>query len=354
MAKISLCVLFGGVSSEHEVSRRSAASVLRNMDSEKYEVLPVGITREGRWLYYTGKDYAVIGGDGWENDPANLPAFISPDRGHGLLIQTPAGLQGRKIDCVFPVLHGENGEDGAVQGLLRLAGIPFVGSGIAASAVCMDKVITRMLADRYMIRQACWEPVNMRDFLRSPEKTAGLIEKKFTYPVFVKPAGTGSSVGVSKAKDRAALLEAIHNAGRFDRKVLVEEFIDGREIEVAVLGNSEPVASGCGEIIPGDEFYSYEAKYHSSDSQTVVSADLDGPTAEQIRTTAVKLYKLMGCRGLARVDFFVHRKTGAVIFNEINTLPGFTDISMYPKLMMESGIPFRALIDRLVKLAMED
>lgn len=353
MQKLRICVLFGGVSSEHEVSRRSAVSVLENMDREKYDILPVGITRDGRWMLYTGQAYGVIDSDAWESDPGNLPAWISPDRTQGLTVLRDGKACREAVSCVFPVLHGENGEDGAMQGLLQLAGLAYVGSGVQASANSMDKVATHTLSDFNGIRQAGWESLDYADFVRRPEKHVSRLERRFGYPLFIKPAGTGSSVGVTKVKDRDGLLAAVALAGKYDNKVLAQEFIDGREIEVAVLGNREPVASVCGEITPGAEFYTYEAKYISTTSELMIPAPLPEDTAELLRETAVRVYKILGCRGLARVDFFVHRVTGAVIFNEINTMPGFTSISMYPKLFAASGIPYPALIDRLIELALE-
>ena len=257
------------------------------------------------------------------------------------------------IDVVFPVLHGENGEDGSVQGLLQLAGIAYVGPHVAASAIAMDKSMTKLVADRAGVRQAGWELVTDAAFAHHPEELLDRLEAHFAYPVFVKPAGTGSSVGVSKAKDRAALQAALVEALRFDRKVLVEEFIDGHEVEVAVLGNDTPVASVCGEIDAGAEFYSYDAKYLSEQSRTLIPARISDEAAEQVRETAVRVYQAIGCQGLSRVDFFVTYQGDEVVFNEINTIPGFTSISMYPKLFEASGIACTELIDQLLACAME-
>ena len=257
-----------------------------------------------------------------------------------------------RIDVAFPVLHGANGEDGAIQGLLQIAGIPYVGPHIAASAACMDKCMTKLVADQAGVRQAAWILVTRAAYDHNVDSVVETVETKFTYPVFVKPAGTGSSVGVSKARDREGLIQALEAALIYDKKVLVEEFIDGQEVECAVLGNETPMASVCGEIVSGADFYDYEAKYVSDCSQLYIPARIDDAVAEQVRETAVKIYEALGCCGLSRVDFFV-KKDGEVVFNEINTIPGFTSISMYPKLFEASGIPYPELIDKLLELAME-
>ena len=263
MKKLSVCVLFGGVSPEHEVSLRSAESVLNHLDAEKYNIFPVGITKTGEWILYGGKDYSLLPSGEWKNCPENRRAAISPVRGQGLLNFEGDCVVRERIDVVFPVLHGENGEDGSIQGLLQLAGIPFVGPGVAASAACMDKTLTKLVADKAGIRQAAWQLVTAQEVENSLEATLDRLEKAFAYPIFVKPAGTGSSVGVAKAKTREALTAALQNAAKFDTKILAEEFINGQEVEVAVLGNDNPAASVCGEIDSGTEFYDYDAKYIS-------------------------------------------------------------------------------------------
>ena len=353
MKQQTVCILFGGMSPEHEVSLRSAECILNNIDREKYHVVPVGITRAGQWLYYAGTDYRELPAQTWQDHPDNRPAAISPVRGQGLLIFEGDSVVRQHIDVVFPVLHGENGEDGSVQGLLQLAGIAYVGPHVAASAIAMDKSMTKLVADRAGVRQAGWELVTDAAFAHHPEELLDRLEAHFAYPVFVKPAGTGSSVGVSKAKDRAALQAALVEALRFDRKGLVEEFIDGPEVEVAVLGNDTPVASVCGEIDAGAEFYSYDAKYLSEQSRTLIPARISDEAAEQVRETAVRVYQAIGCQGLSRVDFFVTYQGDEVVFNEINTIPGFTSISMYPKLFEASGIACTELIDQLLVCAME-
>ncbi|MBO4419989.1 MAG: D-alanine--D-alanine ligase [Oscillospiraceae bacterium] len=353
MKKLNICVLFGGVSPEHEVSLRSAESVMNHLDPEKYNIYPVGITKEGNWILFGGKDYSELPTGSWRDHPGNRTAAISPIRGQGLLSFEGDNVVRERIDVVFPVLHGENGEDGSVQGLLQLAGIPYVGCHVAASAACMDKCMTKLIAGLTGVRQADWELVTREQLQSKPEAVLDRVEARFSYPVFVKSAGTGSSVGVSKARGREALLAALENAVRFDRKVLVEEFINGREVEVAVLGNGTPAASVCGEIDSGAEFYDYETKYITDTSTLYIPARISEQAAEEVRQAAVKVYQAMGCSGLARVDFFVGFQDEQMVFNEINTLPGFTSISMYPKLFEASGIPYAELLDRLISFAME-
>lgn len=353
MKKLNVCVLFGGVSPEHDVSLRSAEAVLNNLDKEKYEILPLGITKTGVWMLYGGTDYSLLPGGAWENHPDNRPAAIAPAFGASLLVASGDTMSTRKIDVVFPVLHGENGEDGAMQGLLKLAGIPYVGPHVAASAVSMDKTLTKLVADKAGVPQAAWQLVRRSDLDSHMEQTLDTMERCFAYPMFVKPSGTGSSVGVSKAADRTALAQALIHAAKFDEKVLVEEYIRGREVEVAVMGNANPVASVCGEIDSGADFYDYDAKYITDTSTAYIPARIDEMVAEQVREAAVKIYSAIGCCGLSRVDFFVTYDDNKVIFNEINTLPGFTSISMYPKLFDASGIPYSQLLDELLRLAME-
>ncbi len=354
MRKRSVCILFGGVSPEHEVSLRSAESVLNNLDPAKYNVFPVGITREGQWILFGGRDYSMLSADTWLTCPQNRPAAISPVRGQGLLSFENDCVVREHIDVVFPLLHGENGEDGSVQGLLQLAGLSFVGSGVGASSACMDKAVTKLLCAQAGILQTDWQLVTQKSWSRGAQGCMEKAERAFSYPMFVKPAGTGSSIGISKAKNREELEASILDALRFDDKVLIEAFVDGREIEVAMLGNDSPCASVCGEIEAGAEFYDYEAKYLADSASFYVPARLDSETEERVRETAVRVYETMGCRGLARVDFFVRRADDAVVFNEINTIPGFTSISMYPKLFAASGIAYPDLLDKLISLALED
>ena len=353
MSKLNVCILFGGISPEHDVSLRSAESVLMNMDSEKYKIFPVGITKEGQWILFGSNDYSLLPGGNWLLCPDNRKATISPVRGEGLLIFDGGTVTREKIDVVFPVLHGENGEDGAMQGLLQMAGIPYVGPHVSASAVAMDKTLTKLVADNAGVKQAAWQLVRSTELAAHMEQIVTRLEEKFSYPMFVKPAGTGSSVGVSKAADRDALCAALTHAGQFDSKILVEEFINGREIEVAVMGNDSPVASVCGEIDSGAEFYDYDAKYVTDTSVAYIPARISEEVEEFVREEAVKIYQAIGCQGLSRVDFFVTYDDERVVFNEINTLPGFTSISMYPKLFGASGIAYGDLIDNLLNLALE-
>ncbi|MBE6934378.1 MAG: D-alanine--D-alanine ligase [Ruminococcaceae bacterium] len=353
MKKLSVCVLFGGMSPEHEVSLRSAEFVLNNLDTEKFNVFPVGITKNGDWILYGGTDYSLLPTGEWKDFEGNRRAAISPVRGQGLLSFEGDCVVREWIDVVFPVLHGENGEDGAMQGLLQMAGIPYVGPHVAASAVAMDKTLTKLVVDQAGMRQAAWMLVRNADVDSRLDWVLDQVEGKFQYPVFIKPAGTGSSVGVSKANDRIALRDGLLKAGTYDAKILVEEFIHGREIEVAVMGNENPVASICGEIDSGAEFYDYDAKYVTDTSVAYIPARIDEDVAEQVRDAAVRIYSAIGCQGLSRVDFFVTYEDGEVVFNEINTIPGFTSISMYPKLFAASGIPSQQLVEELLKLAME-
>ncbi len=335
------------------MSLRSAESVLNNMNPEKYNVFPVGITKDGNWILYAGKDYSQLPNGQWRDHPGNRSVAISPVRGQGLLTFEGDCVVREMIDVVFPVLHGENGEDGAMQGLLQMAGIPYVGPHVSASAVAMDKTLTKLVADNAGISQADWYLARNSSLQNQMDRVLDEIEEKFTYPVFVKPAGTGSSVGVSKAADRSSLREALLQAGIYDEKILVEEFIQGCEVEVAVMGNENPVASVCGEIDSGADFYDYDAKYVTDTSVDYIPARIPEDTAEYIRDLAVKIYSAIGCKGLSRVDFFVTYGENRVVFNEINTMPGFTSISMYPKLFSASGIAYSELIDTLLQLAME-
>ncbi len=352
MSKIRVAVLFGGVSSEHEVSLMSASSVIRNIPREKYEVVCIGITKKGRWLYYPGSVEQIESGE-WERHPDCTTAVISPDRSHrGILkLMDDGSYNLLKIDCVFPVLHGKNGEDGTIQGMLAVAGIPCVGCDTLSSADCMDKEITHILLDTAGIPTARWLAFG-RPVLAAFEEAARQVEETLGYPVFVKPANAGSSVGVNKADNRAELKEAMKIAFTHDQKVLVEERIFGREVECAVLGNDSPAAALPGEITSCNEFYDYDAKYILGDSVLHIPARVTDEQAELLRQTAVKAFVRMGCSGLARVDFFV-QDDGKILLNELNTIPGFTSISMYAKLWEASGIPYSELIDRLITLAIE-
>ena len=350
MDKKVIAILFGGASSEHEVSKLSAANIIAALDEDKYFVLPVYITRDGRWFLYDGaKDN--IKNLQWEKFAT--PVVLSPDTTHhGILRLVGDKFKVMHVDVAFPVLHGKNGEDGTVQGLLELAGIPYVGSGVASSAICMDKIHTNMVAATIGLKQADYLVFDKKDLDDGIEEVVKKIRYELKYPCFVKPASTGSSVGISKARNKKELVLALAEAAKHDCKITVEKMVSGREIECAVLGNDNPLASVVGEITYETEFYCYDAKYTNSTSRNIVPADLPTDVAEQIRQQSLAIYKVIGCRGLARVDFFVD-DAGEVIFNEINTMPGFTDISMYPMLWLGTGMTYEQLVDRLIELAAE-
>lgn len=346
--KINLCVIFGGKSSEYEVSLLTAYSIITNADPEKYDITTLGITPGGQWILYEGDPEHIRDGS-WRDYPECLSsAFMSPDRGvYAVFVRDGRVIY---VDAVFPAVHGEYSEDGRLQGLLELAGVPFVGSGTKASAAAMDKATTKALIAMTDVPQAKAVVVtkeSMKDF-GAVEKR---VEGELAYPVFVKPSSAGSSVGVSKVQCREELLSAVETAMKTDpHKVLIEEFIDGREIEVAVIGNDDPTTSVCGEIDPGSEFYDYDTKYKSDTASYYIPARLPDEISSKVRQYARTVYTTIGAQGLSRVDFFV-KADGSIIFNEINTLPGFTPISMYPKLICESGMTYSELIDKLIRLA---
>ncbi|MBI4496938.1 MAG: D-alanine--D-alanine ligase [Chloroflexi bacterium] len=350
MTKPRLGVLFGGRSGEHEISIISARSVIRAADRTKYSIVPLGITKEGRWLCPAPSlDLLVAcGGD----DLRGLPLPDGPQFTWEASLLPPAAALAA-LDVVFPVLHGPYGEDGTVQGLLELADVPYVGAGVAASAVGMDKALQKAILCRAGLPVVRYRTVLRSVWERHPQEVMDAIEAEFPYPCFVKPVNLGSSVGISKVRDREALALALFEAAQLDRKVLVEEGIPAREIECAVLGNEEPQASVVGEIIPHREFYDYEAKYHDDRTELVVPADLPRHVAEEVRELALQTYRALDCAGMGRVDFFLDRNTGRVYVNELNTIPGFTSVSMYPRLWEASGLPYPDLIDRLVALALE-
>lgn len=353
LGKKNVAIIFGGNSSEHEVSKVSASSVIDNLSSDKYNLVLIGITKSGNWFLYNGPKSDIANGS-WENHSENKVAFICPDASVGGLVVLDNGKESIiKIDVIIPVLHGKNGEDGTIQGLLQLSGIPFVGCYTTAASACMDKVITNIMLEYAKIPQAKFTWFYSYDFIKSPEECLDKTENELTYPVFVKPANAGSSVGVSKATNRSELKKAIEIAIKEDNKILIEQGINGQEVECAVLGNDSPVASVVGEIAPSNEFYDYEAKYLSGTSNLYIPAHISDEAAERIRELAIKAYRLMGCSGLSRVDFFVEKETGEVMLNELNTFPGFTSISMYPKLMNASGVCYSELLDKLIDLAYE-
>lgn len=352
--KKHIAVIFGGMSTEHEVSCVSAASVVDNMDKDKFEISKIGITKEGVWFLFTGSTESMRT-QKWSRETENLyPAILSPCTvHHGFMVLDKPNRKYEivRVDAVFPVLHGRNGEDGTIQGLLKVAGIPFVGSDTYASAVCMDKVATKILCEREnipIVPFICAK--NTPDF--DLEKLTTEAEQRFGYPMFIKPANAGSSVGVTKAYDRASFAKGVKTAFENDRKILIEKAIKGKEIEVAVLGNDNPVASVCGEIDPNSEFYDYETKYINDTAEYFIPARIDNALNRKISDTAVRVFKTLDCKGFARVDFFAC-EDGSFYLNEINTIPGFTPISMYPSLMENAGYSYPALIDKLIDLALE-
>lgn len=350
MEKRNLAVFFGGVSSEHEISLISATSILENLSAEKYCVYKVGITRDGRWLLYSGPISEIQSGQ-WENHPDNVPAFLSPDSSlKGLVALYPDGAKVLPVDVLFPALHGKNGEDGTIQGLFALSGIPFVGCDTLSSAVCMDKAVTHSLLSNANIEQAHYLWFYADRYEVAADTIKNKIIARLTFPVFVKPANAGSSVGVSKVERPEDLDAAIALAASQDSKIVVEEGIKGQEVECAVLGNRDAEASVVGEIGASAAFYDYDDKYKNGTSQLYIPARISDEKMEEIRQTAVRAYRLLGCSGLARVDFFL-TEDQKVILNEINTLPGFTSISMYPKLWMHMGLTYSELLDKLIDLA---
>ena len=383
MKKLRVGILFGGRSGEHEVSLLSAASVLEAIDKSKYEVVPIGITKEGRWVTALHAENLLRGKSSEENvrashlragDPQATTTAAVLAAGDGIIVPpmpaaeslvpfestapAPPGAQAVQVDIIFPVLHGTFGEDGTIQGLLELADIAYVGAGVLGSAAGMDKdVMKRLFADAGLplVRHAT---VLRREWQNNASKICKLIESKLKYPVFVKPANLGSSVGISKVHGRGELPAAMDQAGGYDRKIIVEQGVGGkrgkaREIECSVLGNDDAQASIAGEIIPGKEFYDYAAKYRDEGSELLIPAKLNKSQMKSVQQMAVAAFRAVDCSGLARVDFLMDPKSGKIYVNEINTMPGFTAISMYPKLWAASGVKYRELIDRLIKLGME-
>ena len=347
MGRPVAAVLFGGQSSEHEISCISVQTVAGNIDREKYEVMLIGITRDGRWLLVDSLEQ-IIDGSWTEGDTS---AVISPDASmHGVILTNGRGTTVRRVDVIFPVLHGRFGEDGTIQGLFELARIPYVGCGVLASAVGMDKTYTKKIVDGLGIAQAAYV-VLLREDLADLDYAAGLAESRLSYPMFVKPSSSGSSKGVSKAETRGELKAALVTAAAEDRKILVEEMITGREIECAVFRDRETEASGVGEILAAAEFYSYEAKYNNSESLTLTTPTFPEGKEDEVRQAAIKIFDAIDGKGLARVDFFLENGTNRVVFNEINTLPGFTAISMYPMLWAEKGRDIRQLVGDLLASA---
>jgi D-alanine-D-alanine ligase len=351
--RLRVGVLFGGRSGEHEVSLASAASVIRGLDPEKYEALPIGITKEGHWRIGAGAQKmlpeVLRGGQlvVMTADPTDA-ALVPLDGGTG------GSARGQRLDVIFPVMHGTFGEDGTIQGLLDLAGLPFVGAGVLGSAIGMDKDVAKRLLQVAKIPVVPWITVRRQEWERDAKAIQRAVEKKFNYPVFVKPATLGSSVGMTKVHSRAELAPALNLASEFAMKILVERAMVAREIEVSVLGNSDPKASVPGEIVPHREFYDYTAKYLEDGTQLLIPAKLKPAQVKTVQSLAVAAFRALELSGMARVDFFLEKRgSGKLFLNEVNTIPGFTSISMYPKLWEASGIPFRELIDRLIALALE-
>ncbi len=348
--KMTVAVLFGGQSGEHEVSLVSSHAIMTTLDRARYEVLPVGISKAGRWLAGAGAHAALVAAA----DPARLPAGVTlSSEVAGPLIEDFDLLHAAgQVDVVFPVLHGPMGEDGTVQGLLELAGLPYVGCGVAASAVGMDKALMKAAFAAAGLPLLPWLLVRRVD-LADLEAVCARVEAALRYPVFVKPANMGSSVGVSKAQDGDGLRAALAEAARYDRRIIVEQGIPAREIEVSVLGNDTPEASVPGEIVPAGEWYDYTAKYLAGASRLLIPAPLEVDLAERARALARQAFLAIDGAGLSRVDFLLDRETGDLWLNEVNTMPGFTPISMYPRLWASSGLAYPDLLDRLIQLALE-
>lgn len=347
--KKSIIVLFGGRSSEHDVSCISAQTIVKNINQLTYDITLIGITVEGHWLLVDSVD-AITDGT-WRKSKKS--AILSPDTTtKELIIKEGNQYSSRKVDVVFPVLHGLYGEDGTIQGLFEMAGLPYVGCGVLASAVSMDKFFTKIIVDSLNIRQAAWVPVRKKE-LTDVTKVIERIESKLSYPVFVKPSNAGSSKGVSKAENASQLRDSLMEAANHDSKILVEETIVGREIECAILGSDNPKASGVGEILTAadTDFYDFEAKYHDENSKTELHPEFPAGKEAEVRAAALKIFQAVDGSGLARVDFFLEAGTNEVVFNEINTMPGFTSISMYPMLWEDKGMSNEQLIDKLIQLA---
>jgi D-alanine-D-alanine ligase len=353
--KLRVGVIFGGRSGEHEVSLMSARSVLSALNPDKYDVVMIGITKSGQWI--TGDVAAALesGEEGFAQKATLLP---DPETQALMAIESidsrpPVLSEVAQLDVVFPLLHGPYGEDGTVQGLLELAGIPYVGAGVVGSAVGMDKAIFKAVMEAHGLPILPWTLVSKSKWLAKPAAVVEKVEASLAYPVFTKPANMGSSVGIEKCHNRSELIGGLAHAAAYDRRIVVEQGIQARELEVSVLGNQDPIASVVGEVRPRREFYDYVAKYISEDSDLIIPADIEDRMSEAIRLLAVQAFELMDCAGLGRVDFLLDRDDGQIYLNEVNTIPGFTSISMYPKLWEVSGIPYPELLERLIDLALE-
>jgi D-alanine-D-alanine ligase len=359
--KIRVGVIFGGQSGEHEVSLVSARAVMAGLDRHKYDVVPIGITKQGRWIggqgvmraLMAGADPKKLPGGGEQTATSDRPA---PGAGPGTTEMTLPTVDWRQhagIDVVFPVLHGPMGEDGTIQGLMELAGVPYVGCGVLASAVALDKPMMKAAFSAAGLPQVPWLLVRRLDWRKDNTQVIAQVEAQLRYPLFVKPANMGSSVGITRATSRATLAEGLDLAARYDRRMVVEQGINAREIEVSVLGNDAPEASVPGEIVPSNEWYDYEAKYLGGESRILIPAPIGTALAEQVRQMAIRAFKAIDGAGLARVDFLLDRESEALYLNEANTMPGFTPVSMYAKMWETSGLSYRQLLDRLIELAIE-
>ena len=350
MSQKNVLLLFGGCSPEHEISKASAAAIISALNN--YTVIPTYITEAGKWLMYDGKLDNLYNLN-WEK--FGTPAILSPDRVNGGLLRMVGDkVKAIPIDVVLPIFHGPNGEDGTIQGLCELAGIPYVGCGVMASAVAMDKAVTRLVAKALKIPQTDYLVFSEYELVESTSACLTKVSRKLGYPCFVKPSVGGSAIGVSKANNRKELEAAICEALKFHDKVIIEKFVKGREIEIGVLGvGMAAKVSVTGEVIASNEFYDYDAKYTNDTAKIIVPADVPEDISREIRRQALEIYTAAGCRGLARADFFLEQD-GGIIFNEINTMPGFTDISQYPMLWRATGMSYSALVDRLIDLALGD
>ena len=352
MSKLKLGVIFGGMSTEHYVSITSGTSVIKNLNKEKYEIYPIYIDKDGKWYEYSKKVSEI--------DILQVGEEIEEK----VLISNPIEYL-QECDVIFPVLHGLYGEDGTIQGMLEILKKLYVGCKVLSSSLCMDKAYAKIIFEKAGINQAKYVYVkkenenyvyvdnNFNEEKCSLEEISNIVEEKLSYPVFVKPSNSGSSVGIKKAHNKEELINSVKYAGEFDRKILIEENINGREVECAVLGNEDAKASCVGEILPAEDFYTFDAKYKNAESRVVMPAEIPENISEEIRKTAIKAFKAADCTGLSRVDFFIENNTNRVIINEINTLPGFTQISMYPKLWEKMGVNYSELLDKLIELAIK-
>ncbi|MGL5641018.1 MAG: D-alanine--D-alanine ligase [Paraclostridium sp.] len=352
MEKLTIALIFGGKSGEHDVSRISASSIFRHINKEKYDIHTIGITKEGNWLYYKGSEENIVNGKWEQLADSDVKINLIPNGNSTVGLEFKDGSF-KKIDVIFPVLHGPYGEDGKIQGLFEISNLPYVGCGVLSSSVGMDKLICKKIFSQIGLPQVKYTNTNKWDFALNEEKELDKIEYELKYPIFVKPANMGSSVGISKVTNRAELLNGIKEALKYDRRIVLEQGINAREIEVAVLGNDDVKASIAGEIIPAKDFYDYEDKYINGVSRLEIPAKLDEKSMEKIRKMAIDAFKGIDGSGLSRVDFFIDKQTNDIYINEINTLPGFTNISMYPKLWDATGIQYTGLIDKLIQLAIE-